>query len=491
MKWSEHSTTARVPVTGSLLQFPKQRPRSSHTYSAWRTTISPAPALDVLLRSGSGIDPGCTMLVTMDWQKFEACLRRDPKLVAVWEMLGRTRSWVVGGWIRDCALGRKAADLDLVVADTSEEGIHQLASALGLKAHRLGQPGRQCWLMAPPKGRSIEIPGEKGPQAGISKIEIWELGELSLEQDVLRRDFSINGLLWELPKGPLIDLSSGLEDLDRRQLRAIRKENFIKDPLRLLRAPRLLSGLPGFRIEEETRSWIRKLAPLLASAPPERIGAEFLKICTADRPIRGLASAEELGLLDHCLEKEPPPADPAPWSAMLDLLDRGRPVRKAASRPESCLGWIAARLQIETPGELSSFCWPKERALSAFLAARDRKTARELAGANWRNRREALFRWGQAFPAVFALGAAEDLARGGGPEKWRRWWRQYQDFTRQTGVLELPLRAEEISEICRIKPGPELGHLIHQLRMKMIRREILSRSAALRWLRRCETHRPD
>ncbi len=431
------------------------------------------------------------MVFAMKHRDLENRLRKDRGLAAIRQLIEGTQCWVVGGWVRDRALGREPADLDLVVADTSNEGIHRLASALGLKAHHLGQPGRQCWLMAAPEGRSIEIPGEKGPLAGISKIEIWPLGGLSLEKDVFRRDFSINALLWELPKGPLIDLSDGLEDLGRGQLRAIRRENFIEDPLRLLRAPRLLSGLPGFCIEEETRSWIRELAPLLASTPPERIGAEFLKICTSDRPARGLVPAEELGLLDHCLEKEHPPADPTPWSAMLDLLDHGRPVREAASMPESCLGWIAARLQIATPGELGSFCWPKERARSAFLAARHRKSALESAGANWRDRREALFRWGPAFPAVFALGAAEDLARGGGAEKWRRWWRQYQDFTRQTGVVELALRAEEISEICRIKPGPELGHLIHQLRMKMIRREILSRSAALSWLRRCKPHRPD
>jgi len=410
---------------------------------------------------------------TMDRRQLESRLRMDHGLDTVRNILGEIRCWVVGGYIRDLALEREASDLDLVVREDGREAAGRLAKRFGLRAHQLGRPGRQCWLVAGADSRPL------GP--GISKIEIWPLGGLSLEEDILRRDFSINAMLWAMPDGPLLDLVGGLDDLREGRLRAIDRNNLVEDPLRLLRAPRLLGSLAGFELEARTRQWIRQLAPSLPSVAPARIGAELFRICSGPDAFRGLQTAADLGLLRALSARENGGTDLA--MRALEVLDRAQPVPEAARQPETLLAWLLVLLHIESASSLAAFCWPKRDGRIALAAARKLDAARSLVRQDWRNRREAIFHWGGAFPASLGLAAAMDLAEGGDPSAWRGWWRQYRYFQKHPPPAQLLLSVQEISRLSGIPPGPELGRVITELRRKIIRREILSAASAEAWLR--------
>lgn len=418
----------------------------------------------------------------MNRASIESSLRSDPGLRAVREMLGAGDAWVVGGWIRDRALGGEAADLDLILGAGSDEKVRRLAEGLGLKAHFLGKAGRQCWLMAAKDGGPIRWPQLGGDSFPVSRIEIWPLGELSLEEDALRRDFSINALIWPLPDGPLIDLAGGLQDLQDRRLRVIRRENLVEDSLRLMRAPRFLATFPDFQLDDQSAEWIRELAPSLALAPEERIGAEILKLSRAVCPARGLWWAEDLGVLKHA-----GPAGGVPGPHRMDLqalFDMGRMMRFPAGNAEAFLGFVVAYWGISSLDQLAAYAWPRESSRVAFIAAREYRDARRIAAGGWKERREAMYRWGRAFPAVLNLASSVARSRGEDCGPWRRWWRQYRRSGERLLNLRLPLNGNEISRLTGIEAGPELGRVIAELEGACIRREVLSVAGAERRLRR-------
>ncbi len=127
----------------------------------------------------------------------------------------------------------------------------------------------------------------------------------TLEEDFLRRDFTINALyvaLHSAQKGELIDPFHGIRDLAHKIIRTPTDpvRTFTDDPLRMLRAVRFAVRL-GFTIESETYAAIRSQASRLAIVSPERIVEEFHKILLSPDPVRGLQMLFDTGLLAQFL----------------------------------------------------------------------------------------------------------------------------------------------------------------------------------------------
>ena len=120
----------------------------------------------------------------------------------------------------------------------------------------------------------------------------------SLEEDVQRRDFTINGMVYDPIADRLIDLVDGRQDLERRCIRAIgdAERRFAEDRLRMLRAVRLAAGL-NFAIEDLTFAAIRRFAPNIIDIAWERIGDEITRILTEGEARRGFELLDESGLL--------------------------------------------------------------------------------------------------------------------------------------------------------------------------------------------------
>jgi len=127
----------------------------------------------------------------------------------------------------------------------------------------------------------------------------------TVEQDLARRDFTINSIALEFPVSSfqfpkIIDPFNGQKDLEKKVVRTVGKaeDRFSEDALRLLRAIRFATAL-DFKIEEKTFKAIKKNAPWLQAISKERIRDEFLKIIMADKAADGIELLKETGLLKH------------------------------------------------------------------------------------------------------------------------------------------------------------------------------------------------
>lgn len=207
------------------------------------------------------------------------------------------RSCLVGGGVRDLMLGREPKDFD-IATDASPEQVRNLFRNARLI-------GRRFRLAHVRYGRDIievatfRAPHDEAEADGQGQVE--ENGRISrdnvygtLEQDVWRRDFSINALYYDIADGSVIDYTGGVDDLARGVLRMIGDPElrYREDPVRMLRAVRFAAKL-GFRIDPESESVIHDLNGLMAEASPARLFEELLKL------MHGGCAQETFELLRH------------------------------------------------------------------------------------------------------------------------------------------------------------------------------------------------
>lgn len=410
----------------------------------------------------------------MKRQTLESRLSADPHLVEIAERIGSVECWVVGGWVRDRAQGREPPDLDLVVpgAEAAQKVAGTLGATWDSTPRLLGRPEKAVWRLTGPR----------------CKVEIWPMVNGDLKKDAFRRDFTCNALFWRLPDGPFVDPARGLEDITARRIRAISKANLATDPVRLLRGVRLQTTLAGFSMDPQTRGWISDLAPILADAPRERVGAELLNLAHASHAGVGLQEAAALGLLGPAAPR--PSATAEPFTASLDDLPYlfGNspppiPASVAHHRAQAALGWLASGWPVISPKALAAFAWPRDLARNVAIAASRHAEARATVQAGAAERREFIARCGLAFPTVLALAAANDMAGGGRPQPWQRWWRQW--IRSAPAILEPRplLEASEVTTETGVEPGPLLGRILRDLERATVRRDVRSPAGARRWLR--------
>jgi tRNA nucleotidyltransferase/poly(A) polymerase len=203
--------------------------------------------------------------------------------------------YFAGGCVRDQLLGREPADVDIATSATPDEvqKIFRRTIAVGKQfGVIIVQDGELQFDVA-----TFRRDGAYGDGRRPDAIEFS-----SAEEDVARRDFSINGLLMEPDSGEVVDFVGGLADLRAGIIRTIGnpRDRFGEDRLRILRAIRFATRL-GFEIEGETAEAMRALAPHAADPSAERIFSELSKMWTERAPALGLRLLIEHELLPHVL----------------------------------------------------------------------------------------------------------------------------------------------------------------------------------------------
>jgi hypothetical protein len=189
-------------------------------------------------------------------------------------------AWIVGGAVRDAALGREVVDVDLAVVAEERDAARALAAAGG--------------------GHAFELSAEFGAWRAIAADESWcvdvsRLRAPSIEEDLRLRDFTVNAVAVALAGGSEpIDPLGGLDDLAVNRLRAPAPESFERDPLRVLRAARLASALE-LEIDPEAARAASAAAPAIAGTAGERQLAELRLLLAGAAPVRGLELLDELG----------------------------------------------------------------------------------------------------------------------------------------------------------------------------------------------------
>jgi putative nucleotidyltransferase with HDIG domain len=188
--------------------------------------------------------------------------------------------WIVGGAVRDAALGREVDDLDLAVAGDPRAVAKAIAAELGEHAFELSAEFGTWRILAADRGWQVDATARRGGD---------------IDADLAERDFTVGAVAVPLGGGEPIDPFGGLEDLDRGVLRAVGEASFSADPLRLLRAPRLAAEL-GLQIDPGTVALARAAASQAVEAAGERQLTELRLLLGGPDPLRGLALLGELEL---------------------------------------------------------------------------------------------------------------------------------------------------------------------------------------------------
>ena len=191
------------------------------------------------------------------------------------------RAWAVGGGVRDALLGRGVADLDVAVDGDAAAAASALARPAGATRFRLSR-AFGAW----------RVQGGRLPFA----VDLTPLQGGSLEEDLARRDLTVNALALPAAGGGLIDHHGGLDDLRGRRLRLVRPTALADDPVRLLRTARLAEEL-GFAIDRDALARGREAAGRLWDAPGERLAVELGRILRLRHPDRAWRRLDELGAL--------------------------------------------------------------------------------------------------------------------------------------------------------------------------------------------------
>lgn len=211
-----------------------------------------------------------------------SALAKAPSLAAARSALeGRGDVWVVGGAVRDAALGEEVMDADLAVSAGAEE---ETARAIGRAA----------------KGFAFPLSREHGIWRAVPPEDDWHVDVVGLraatiEDDLRERDFTVNAVAVPLGGGEPVDPTGGLEDAAARLVRMVSPGAFDADPLRLLRAARIAAG-HDLEIDPETAAAIRERSGRAAEPAGERQFAELRGIVAGPDPVRGLELLDDLRL---------------------------------------------------------------------------------------------------------------------------------------------------------------------------------------------------
>lgn len=188
------------------------------------------------------------------------------------------RLFLVGGALRELALGQTPKDYDFALERL--EDLRVFEEGLGCASFLLGKRPLQTHRLA----------------AGDMAIDVTML-DGSIEQDLLRRDLTVNAMAYSVKDRLFLDPLNGLRDIDRRLLAYPRKESLEEDPLRMIKVIRHFASLTGFTISPEIKSAISEKKGLIHRVAPERVKYELDLIMLARSTHKGIMALEEAGLL--------------------------------------------------------------------------------------------------------------------------------------------------------------------------------------------------
>lgn len=220
---------------------------------------------------------------------------------------------LVGGGVRDLLLGHEPKDFDVATDATPEEvrAVFRNCRLIG-RRFRLAHVhfGREIIEVATFRGTGSD--NEEGDRHIENGMIVRDNAYGGIEEDALRRDFTVNALYYDISDFSLIDYAGGLADLRAGQLRLIGdpEERYREDPVRMLRAVRFACKL-GFIVEPRTEKPLFELSDLLADIAPARLFDELIKLFHTGYALEAFEKLRHYGLFgqlfpdtDACLARE-------------------------------------------------------------------------------------------------------------------------------------------------------------------------------------------
>ena len=207
--------------------------------------------------------------------------------------------YIVGGFVRDLLLNRKRNDIDFMVVGSGPDFACKVAERLNVNDVKIFKNFGTAYFKF--KYFDLEFVGSR-KESYSQKSRKPDVAEGSFEDDIKRRDFTVNTLAVSLNPnnfGEIIDLFNGIKDLENKLIRTPLDpdKTFDDDPLRILRAFRFASQLQ-FTVDEPIMHAARKMRERLKIVSQERITTEFLKILESQKPSIGLQLLFDSKVLD-------------------------------------------------------------------------------------------------------------------------------------------------------------------------------------------------
>ena len=190
-------------------------------------------------------------------------------------------SYLVGGYLRDLLSGEISPDRDIAIkCDNLAKLTKKIADELNGSFVEL-DPVNEIYRVV----------------FGNDCIDFAKLLNNNLDDDIKRRDFTINAITYDINNEKFVDITGGKKDFEEKIIRTYKISNLSDDPLRTLRAIRFQAKL-GFRIDDEIINFIKENNSLILNVAPERIHQELIKTFEGKFLIDALFSMDETGLLD-------------------------------------------------------------------------------------------------------------------------------------------------------------------------------------------------
>jgi tRNA nucleotidyltransferase/poly(A) polymerase len=225
-------------------------------------------------------------------------------------------AYFVGGCVRDMVMQIEPADYDVATSARPEEIVKLFPRTESIGA-QFGV------VLVIQRGHPFEVATFRSDEAYVDGRRPTGVVFTDAKQDVLRRDFTINGLLYDPLTKEIIDYVNGRADINAKIVRAIGDPHarFQEDKLRILRAIRFGARL-GYTIEPATWNAVRTMAPKIHQVSSERIREELTRILTEGQAARGMKMLQESGLRAEIVPE-------LQWTEhtekSLELLKRGAP----------------------------------------------------------------------------------------------------------------------------------------------------------------------
>lgn len=416
---------------------------------------------------------------------------------------GFSAFWV-GGCVRDFLLNRDPGDYDIVTSARPEqiEAVFRRTIPVGRKFGVIVVIEHGFQFQVATFRAEADYRDGRHPESVV-------FGDA--RADALRRDFTINGLLYDPARGQLCDWVDGRKDLESRCIRTIGRPaaRFAEDHLRLLRAIRFAAQL-GFELDPGTFDAIRDCASKINSISTERIRDELIKLFSAPHAARGFQLLLDSGLLKevlpeveltvYCeqssdwhpegsvfnhirlmLSKLPPDADPLlPWAVLLH--DVGKPATASADpetgsahfyEHEKVGAEMAARI-------LERLRFPRKQIDTVVRAVRCHMQFKDAPQMRTSTLRRMLMR--ETFPLELALHRLDCLGSHGRLDI-HEFLEEESRRLKERPEIRPPLLSGDDLIAMGVKPGPAMGKLLEEIREKQLQDELSDPGQARQWVR--------
>lgn len=228
----------------------------------------------------------------------------------------------VGGAVRDEIIGKESKDLDVLITGIPIQTLEKILSEYG-KVDAVGKSFGVLKFKSHGSSEEIDITIPRIDTStgggGYKGFEVQSDHTLSIEDDLIRRDITINAIAKDI-YGNYIDPYGGIEDIKSGVIREVNPNAFSEDPLRMLRAIQFSSRF-GFEIDSETYNKIKKNAYRIKEISPERILIELEKIATKGDAKIGAINLIDSGLYEKIFNFKPKFMRTRPWGLVQNIGD--------------------------------------------------------------------------------------------------------------------------------------------------------------------------